>query len=607
MHNQALLTVLFFLSYAQCAISQGSTEIDKYLQLVAENRLVEDPIERDTLVLWNYASICEEMARVQDPRTLAYLDTLTKMSLASKWPTARGFYYRAYGRYHDFRGETTQALDYYDKAIKALEANNGNTAQIAFTYVLKGFLLSNSGFHLECRKVLKQGMPYAQKTHLKNSLCLMIDWMGDYYYYGVNDTVDYNKALFYYKQVEEILPQISYQRIIADNHAVLSGCYNNLGDKEKADYHFIMADSISKKHNLDFVRSALYSDKGDFLTEMNRHHEAHAFFKKAYDIGKGSKHIEFRSRREHDMWRSYKNIGNFEMAFHHYEEWNWMEDSLANQEVGLKYAELESQYQLAQKENEIAKLEKQRLTTQSRLFSALGLISVISLIVIVFKNRSIKRSKLDLIKAHQEAEEAIYKGETKERARIASELHDGVNSKIAAIKWQLESLPEEHQTKTISSAISMIESTYQDVRQISHNLVPKELQNLGLVNAVSKIVQTLNTKNEVNFEVISSEKPASSLKAKAYPIYNIILELINNVIRHSKAKEAAIIINQLRESLSVTVEDNGIGFDKVNDPEGFGITSIKERVKTLGGTMKIDSESGVGTKVNILIPTKAQA
>ena len=153
----------------------------------------------------------------------------------------------------------------------------------------------------------------------------------------------------------------------------------------------------------------------------------------------------------------------------------------------------------------------------------------------------------------------------------------------------------------------MIESTYQDVRQISHNLVPKELQNLGLVNAVSKIVQTLNTKNEVNFEVISSEKPASSLKAKAYPIYNIILELINNVIRHSKAKEAAIIINQLRESLSVTVEDNGIGFDKVNDPEGFGITSIKERVKTLGGTMKIDSESGVGTKVNILIPTKAQA
>ena len=92
MHNQALLTVLFLLSYALCAISQGSSEIDKYLQLVAENRLVEDPIERDTLVLWNYASICEEMARVQDPRTLAYLDTLTKMSLASNWPTARGFY-----------------------------------------------------------------------------------------------------------------------------------------------------------------------------------------------------------------------------------------------------------------------------------------------------------------------------------------------------------------------------------------------------------------------------------------------------------------------------------------------------------------------------------
>ena len=127
---------------------------------------------------------------------------------------------------------------------------------------------------------------------------------------------------------------------------------------------FIIADSISKKHNLDFVRSALYSDKGDFLTEISRHNEAHAFFKKAYDIGKGSKHIEFRSRREHDMWRSYKNIGNFEMAFHHYEEWNWMEDSLANQEVGLKYAELEKKYDLVKKENTIASLKTKEASSR---------------------------------------------------------------------------------------------------------------------------------------------------------------------------------------------------------------------------------------------------
>lgn len=589
------------------AISTTASNVNvpqTYLDRVANAKALDDPLDRDSMLVWSYGQYCDELARVQDDQTMACLDSLAILASSSKWPNARGIYLRGLGRYHDFRGETEKALKYYDDAIKALKPGHGDLKELAFAYVLKGFLLSNSGLQLACRKVFKEGIPYAKKAKSKNSLCFMLDWEGDYYYYGLNDTVDYAKALHYYKQVEELLPQINYSRIIADNHAVMSGCYYNLGQLDKADYHFDIADSISKEQNLMFVRSALYADKAKVFTARGEHEAAHQLYLKSYSIGEDSKHIEFRARRESNLWQSYKNIGDYEQALKHFEEWHWMEDSLANQDVALKYAELEKNYDIAKKEGEIATLKNKEANNRVKYLLLLGLVSLIGLLIIIRKNTQLRKSQKALVESYKASEEAIFKGEQNERTRIAGELHDGVNSKIAAIKWQLESLnvADEKSQNVIKSSIEMIEDTYQDVRQISHNLVPQALEQDGLEKAVESLLDKLNQKGDIKFEIVYNQKLNQSLRSKIYPVYNIALELINNVLRHAQASNAVVTISRSCDDLKLIVEDDGRGYDQSESSRGFGLNSLQERVKSLRGKLNIESIIDKGTKVEVLIP-----
>jgi len=428
--------VIVFIFIGHSVVSLGSINpaIEPYLEKVKKAKNLEDPIERDSILVWSYGQLCDEIFRINDSNSLSYLDTLDALSEASQWPNARGIYYRGVGRYYDFRGEHEEALEYYDKAISALKPGHGDLKELAFTYVLKGFLLSNSGLQQECKKVMQEGLPYAKKAKSKNSQCFMLDWYGDYYYYGLDDTIDYKKALYYYKQVEEILPQINYARLIADNHAVLSGCYERLGQISRSKYHFKVADSITQAQNLLFVRRGLYADKARLLEENGENKAANAIYVQIANFLEGNRNIEFQARAESDLWQSYKKIGNYKLALKHYEEWRWMEDSLANQDVAVKYAELEKKYDVAQKENEITTLENKEAKTRMNLLLLLGGVSLLGLIIILRKNAQLSKSKRSLVESYEMSQEATFKGEQNERSRIASELHDNVNSKIAAIK-----------------------------------------------------------------------------------------------------------------------------------------------------------------------------
>ena len=216
------------------------------------------------------------------------------MSKQSNWKIAMPFYHRAKGRYHDFRGEFVDALDHYSKAIEGYKVSEGS--EIAFAYVLKGFLLSNSDLHSRCIEVFEEDLPYARAAKSKNSLCLMLDWYGDYYFYGLDSIVDNEKALEYYMQVKEILPQINYQRIIADNHACLSGVNRRLGNTVLADHHFAIADSLVVEHNLPFVRWGLYAEKANQLEKVGLFREANHIYLQCQEFMGPTTHIEFKSR-----------------------------------------------------------------------------------------------------------------------------------------------------------------------------------------------------------------------------------------------------------------------------------------------------------------------
>ena len=200
-----------------------------------------------------------------------------------------------------------------------------------------------------------------------------------------------------------------------------------------------------------------------------------------------------------------------------------------------------------------------------------------------------------------------------ERRRIAANLHDGLGQVLLAIRNQtllaMQRSPEPNGVRPRLEEISDATSQALDeVRQITHGLRPYQLNRLGLTQAIRAALNQISSSPRIVFanrvdDVDRLFDPDSEIH-----VYRIVQEAINNVIKHSSANEAAVVIKNRTTHVSISVRDNGRGFD-VNslssaEPKalGYGLTGIAERVRILGGTLTIDSRPGKGTNMTVEIP-----
>ncbi len=586
----------------------GGAQMDQsYLfERIQEKKSIDDPIARDSQLIWQYNYTIEELARTQDERVAAYVDTLRERAMSSSWPSAMAFYHRAMGRMHDFRGEFANALEHYDQAIQYYADANGELKEYAFTYVLKAFLLSNAGYYPECMATIEEGLPIARAAKGKNSLCLMLDWYGDYYYYGMGGEVDNMKALSYYKQVNEILPQISYARIIADNFSVLSGVYGRLDDMELSDNYFAKADSVLSETNLPNVKWGLYAERAKQLEQNGDYQGANDIYTSIMSYMDENPNKVFRARYYKALYENYKALNQPDSAIVYLEKYMADADALDTQELKQKYDEIQAKYELSQKNVEI-----ERLHSKQRGLQNMGLIALLmgALIGVYFYHRSnqrLKTSNQALAKAQKSIKESFVKGELSERQRIASDLHDNVNTKIAATKWRIEAMQQgidpDHQDD-VKPIIDMMDDVYQDVRNIAHNLAPSRLMEVGLVASLKEMAYRLNESHKIHFDIDATECDESLITDEVYQVYNIVFELINNILKHSAADVASVKIATAAKHLNIIVTDNGKGFSPDHQGHhGLGLSSIRERLRTLDGEMEISSTSGEGTRIQILLP-----
>ena len=201
-----------------------------------------------------------------------------------------------------------------------------------------------------------------------------------------------------------------------------------------------------------------------------------------------------------------------------------------------------------------------------------------------------------------------------ERRRIAAELHDSIGQSLAMIKNSVVQSAEEATDEKTRRQLDLITAqttqTIGEVREISYNLRPYLLENLGLTKAVrsllNKIAETSQIKIQIELDDVDDLfEPESEMS-----IYRIIQENLTNILKHSDATEAQVLLKKSERNLTILISDDGVGFDpnatnnKINDEGGFGLLGISERVKMLGGTQEIESEIGVGTNVLIKIPLR---
>ncbi len=215
----------------------------------------------------------------------------------------------------------------------------------------------------------------------------------------------------------------------------------------------------------------------------------------------------------------------------------------------------------------------------------------------------------------------LLQSQDNERKRIALELHDAVGQELLIIR-NLASLcikakndPEKKESSIeylndISSASSSVIET---VRNLSKNLHPYQLDNLGLSEALEAVIQRVENKTSLNFIYEIDNIDGIFSHEHELHIYRIVQELLNNIIKHSQASNANIIVGKRENNIEISVKDNGKGFakskvdnDSYNSVKGFGLSGIQERISILRGSISTKSEINKGTSIQIIIPFNGQ-
>jgi signal transduction histidine kinase len=208
---------------------------------------------------------------------------------------------------------------------------------------------------------------------------------------------------------------------------------------------------------------------------------------------------------------------------------------------------------------------------------------------------------------------SIVSGQENERRRLGREIHDGIGPVLSSVKLELESLIDELESTVAGPPIQKlmdisktIDSVTNDLRDLSHRLLPRLLDEFGLFSAFSSLTSRMNKTTSSNLEFYCNFNSESRFnKEIELNLYRCGQELINNAVKYAKADEILVQLILHDQSIVLMVEDDGKGFKPVKtDPESFGIglTNVETRVRTLNGEFTIDSVVDKGTTASIEIP-----
>ena len=289
-----------------------------------------------------------------------------------------------------------------------------------------------------------------------------------------------------------------------------------------------------------------------------------------------------------------------------YEEHLALKDSIYQKALAEELAEKEARYGAEKKEKEIARqklvIQQEQNSRKVLLFSLSGIILLSAAGGVLYLQRS---------KAKQQRKEfsAVLDAEQKERIRIARDLHDSIGQMLSVVKMNVSNIhyqatgAEQMQT---GNTLNIVDQTIQELRHISHNLIPEEL-NFGIVNALEEMSRKINDAGTTRVQLEISEHWDSKGLDKQFELslYRIVQEVLSNMIKHADATLIRICLRQKGNNILLSVADNGKGFDlsTIRESKGLGWKNVTGRVKLLNGRMNIQSEKAGGTQIEINIPT----
>ncbi len=549
-------------------------------------------------------------------KSLPYFESNVEYSDANSIGYLYGQFYSVI-TVHYMRAEYEQALEYNKKAIDLLHQQEERGADwnydLAKLYHLRGVTL----FHSELPDKAKQYMSKALETsdnpimigHASKALAV---------FYQEEGKLD--SAEIALKNSLASCEDTGIHHVCFTAHAQLGSFYRESKKFDQSLFHYQEAlhyaklqNSIHGIFNSHQGMGNLQTEMGDYRAASKSYHNLEVLYNQYPDLELGDSFYKLWGEVEQE-------IGNYQKSSELFQRFIVNRDSLLSEENRMIIADVEGKYELAQKEAQInkEKLISNRRENQRNLF--LGGSLFFALLGMFLWQRSRKNKELfaqsDVIQKQKieqlEKEKkilsmnAMIEGQEAERTRIAKDLHDGLGGLLATVKAHFGNIQKEIKQleglQVYDRAQDMMDEACDEVRRISHNLMPGALRLEGLKTAVEQLGEEMNAAHpfKVNIEFINFESRLE--ESKEVFIYRIIQESLNNIIKHAEADQILVQLTETDTEYHFIIEDDGKGFDPLHIDAGLGLKSIRSRVDFLQGNLDIDTRENVGTTVSFHIP-----
>ncbi len=493
---------------------------------------------------------------------------------------------------------------------------------------------------------------YEQRKSTDTSLLLMI--YGNLGGLWINDK-QYDLALKYLARAYTIVQALKDDTKKGEVYCNLAEAYGGKRMYDSAIYYGKQALTYSKKANNTYLEKYTAYEVGSFYLQKGQPNTAIDYFEnalatdnlpvylkilannsmaKAYHQLKKYKTAEeyylnvlnlndvsnYRSdlaETYNDLASLYADTKNYKDALKYKNLSSGIKDSALNAEKIKATSQMEVKFRMSEKDKELVKnqllLTQQELKLKQKniLFgSLLGGIILLSALSIMIYIGAKRRRRLQLTQiAGMQKEQVIAQlkakiaGGEEERIRIARELHDGIMVQFSSVKMNLSTLlsstTDPQEKRSIHSIVDQLDSATRELRKSAHNLMPDMLLEEGLTEAVHYFLGGIRQASGIEIEFQQYGDAPDISPEYSLMLYRIIQELAQNTIKHSRATHLLIQLNYSEHALTLTVEDNGVGFKSEEKTGGIGLKNIRSRVLSLYGNMEISSQPGVGTTIYI--------
>jgi signal transduction histidine kinase len=586
-----ILSLLLGLAMLPCF----GQNIDSLKEIVSGKSSAQNRLKAITLII-NRSS----------PKTQADLIPIAVkgLSLASqlKKQTTAAFLLKVIGNGYYQAGQNDSATYYYTQATEAFWGlHNQDSLSTQYTELAHAFIKLKN--HNKAIELYNKALSVAPKTGSRQQFMAVLSQLASLY----ETTGNYHEALSLFRQSFDISDSLALAEKTKENTSEAYS-HNFMGDvmgsiKQKNETEAEILKTIETKRSLNdtlalsinyFNLGILYKNKRMYSPALNALQNSLQFAAQIH-------YTDMQSSAANEIADLFEQQGDYQQSLVYLKK-HMALNALSNSADSKTVDQLQTKYEITQREDQVL---KQQFEITKRNYWMAGIFIVILLMLFA----GILYYKQLRLRQRNAAMQAIIATEESERRRIAQDLHDSVSQIMSAAKINLTVIGDElpfandEQKNRFKKAIDLVDHGFKEVRTISHNMMPWALHKTGLAQVIKQFIANIDT-GLIAFNFFSKGFDAPFDDTTEIILYRVLQESINNVMKHANADRLDISLIRTDENISLTIEDNGKGFD-TGSPEvysGMGLNNLKSRINFLKGKVEFISEPGKGTLVSVYIP-----